>query len=213
MSKKRQLILDTARTLFNQQGFAQVTIRMIAQELGMSSGNLNYHFKKRSDIFEALYFEMVGIFDRRVDELPNHTFTFEAIQSDIRTSMEVMVQYRFFWTDMHFLLKDHPNVRAHFEGAYQKRKAGYTYLFGQLRQLGLMLEPEFSRQFHDLGERMIAYSNTWIYASKLYLSSNISPEDIGYQSNQLLSMMYPYLSSQGKQLLKPLLEDSVPTES
>ena len=58
MSKKKKLILEAARTLFNERGYSQVTIRMIALELNMSSGNLNYHFKKREDIFETLYFEI-----------------------------------------------------------------------------------------------------------------------------------------------------------
>jgi AcrR family transcriptional regulator len=44
---------------------------MIALELNMSSGNLNYHFKKREDIFEALYFEMVLEFDERIESLRN----------------------------------------------------------------------------------------------------------------------------------------------
>ena len=71
MVKKKKLILEAARTLFNERGYSQVTIRMIAVKLNMSSGNLNYHYKKREDIFEALYFEMVSEFDERIKYLPN----------------------------------------------------------------------------------------------------------------------------------------------
>ena len=46
MSKTKQKILDVSKGLFNAKGFSNVTIRMIAQELNMSSGNLNYHLKK-----------------------------------------------------------------------------------------------------------------------------------------------------------------------
>jgi len=38
---------------------------MIAMELGMSSVNLNYHYKKREDILESFYFEIVKSFDKR----------------------------------------------------------------------------------------------------------------------------------------------------
>ena len=61
--------MDGSRKLFNELGFSQVTIRMIASELGFSSGNLNYHFRKRADILEALYFEMVEVFDKRIQDL------------------------------------------------------------------------------------------------------------------------------------------------
>ena len=73
MSKKKKLILDTAKALFNEKGYHNVTIRMIALKMNMSSGNLNYHFKKREDIFEALYFEMVSEFDERIDLLVSVT--------------------------------------------------------------------------------------------------------------------------------------------
>ena len=69
MKNTRQKILDTSRNLFNDLGYSQVTIRMIASKLNMSSGNLNYHFRKREDILEALYFEMVQVFDERVQTL------------------------------------------------------------------------------------------------------------------------------------------------
>ena len=62
MSDRKAKILTTARALFNKEGFSNVTIRMIAQGLEISSGNLTYHYQKREDIFEALYFEMVSEF-------------------------------------------------------------------------------------------------------------------------------------------------------
>ena len=71
MKDTKQKILTAARLLYNDVGYSQVTIRMIASELNMSSGHLNYHFRKREDILEALYFEMVEIFDKRVQLLQN----------------------------------------------------------------------------------------------------------------------------------------------
>ncbi len=42
----RQAILDTAKTLFSQRGYNDVAIGEIAGALGISKGNLTYHFKK-----------------------------------------------------------------------------------------------------------------------------------------------------------------------
>ena len=49
---------------------------MIAVELKISSGNLNYHFKNREDVLEALYFEMVSEFDSRVNQLGETEISF-----------------------------------------------------------------------------------------------------------------------------------------
>lgn len=50
----RSEILKTAQQLFNERGYHEVTTRDIAETLGISKGNLTYHFKKKEEIIEAL---------------------------------------------------------------------------------------------------------------------------------------------------------------
>lgn len=57
MDRKRQ-ILVTARTLFNEKGYHQVKMRDISNELGISVGNLTYHYKKKQDIIQAIHQEV-----------------------------------------------------------------------------------------------------------------------------------------------------------
>lgn len=47
-------ILATAKRLFNEKGYGSVTMREIASELGISVGNLTYHFPKKQDILQAI---------------------------------------------------------------------------------------------------------------------------------------------------------------
>ena len=61
--KTRDKILQTALNLFNQHGVPNVTLRRIAAEMFISQGNLNYHFKHREDIIEALYFQLLETFE------------------------------------------------------------------------------------------------------------------------------------------------------
>ena len=132
MNKTKKNILDTARRLFNDLGYSNVTIRMVANELNMSSGNLNYHCRKREDILEALYFEMVEVFDARVKALDDKIISLKYIQTTVESSMIRMIDYRFFWTDLYFLLKSNQKIRTHFEEAKMERTAGYTFLFNFL---------------------------------------------------------------------------------
>ncbi|MDL2237962.1 TetR/AcrR family transcriptional regulator [Christensenellaceae bacterium OttesenSCG-928-K19] len=46
-------ILETAIKLFGEQGYNQVSMRDIAGELGISVGNLTYHYKRKEDLVEA----------------------------------------------------------------------------------------------------------------------------------------------------------------
>lgn len=53
----KQKILDTARTLFNDYGYNSVSLRDIAKAIGISEGNLTYHFKKKENLMESLLLE------------------------------------------------------------------------------------------------------------------------------------------------------------
>ena len=56
-TETRQEILDAARRLFNQRGYNGVSLQDIARSVGISKGNLSYHFQKKEGIAEALIAE------------------------------------------------------------------------------------------------------------------------------------------------------------
>lgn len=204
MADTKKKILDTSRDMFNQIGYGQVTIRMIAMELNMSSGNLNYHFRKREDILEALYFEMVAVFDARLQTLDSRSITLKVAKEDMQSSMTRMVDYKFFWTDLYNLLMLNARIKDHFENAHKERIKGYAVLFKMLQGDGWLKEPGFEKEFHFLAERMINQSNTWLYASSLEVKNEISPAYIDRMSTQLLAMLYPYLTDLGIQEFQAL---------
>ncbi len=206
MDKKKKLILEAAKMLFNEKGYHQVTIRMIALQLEMSSGNLNYHYKKREDIFEALYFEMVTEFDDRIKDLSNIEVSIAQIRSDIEQSMIRMIAYKFFWTDLHNLLKVSDKVKKHFQDVYENRIEGCSLLFEKMRNQDLMRDSSFKMEYNFLAERMINYGNTWLYSSELYVKK-FNPDHIDNQVNPLLSMLYPFLSPKGQKEFKDILPE------
>jgi AcrR family transcriptional regulator len=196
MTKTKYKILEVAKDLFNEHGYGQVTIRMIAIKLEMSSGNLNYHFKKRDEILEALYFQMVKDFDERIDKLSEIEISFGQIKNDIRLSMERMVEYRFIWTDLYNLLKNNERIFTHFSEVHEERMAGNLFLFNRLIEMGLMRSPAFKNEYEMLSERMINFGDTWIYTSELYRRKS-TLKNIEHQSKVMMAMIYPYLTKEG----------------
>jgi AcrR family transcriptional regulator len=206
MDKKKKLILEAARTLFNERGYSQVTIRMIAIKLNMSSGNLNYHYKKREDIFEALYFEMVSEFDERIKDLPNIDVSIAQIKNDIEQSMRRMTEYKYFWTDLYNLLAVSDIVKKHFQEVYKNRIDGCLFLFEKMKAQNLMSDSSFKFEYNFLAERMVNYGNTWLYSTCLY-SSKLELKAIDNQVNTLLTMLYPFLAPKGKNEFKYVLPE------
>lgn len=50
----QQDIITAATALFNEKGYHSVSMRDIAAALGISVGNLTYHFPKKQDILQAI---------------------------------------------------------------------------------------------------------------------------------------------------------------
>ena len=61
--RTRQRILDTTLALYNERGEPQVSTSLIATELGISAGNLHYHFRRKDELSAALLERFVSEFD------------------------------------------------------------------------------------------------------------------------------------------------------
>jgi AcrR family transcriptional regulator len=62
----RQKIVESALKLFAERGFDQTTMRLIAEEAGVSVGNTYYYFTSKEDLIQAYYQGLVESFSIRV---------------------------------------------------------------------------------------------------------------------------------------------------
>jgi AcrR family transcriptional regulator len=61
----RRQVLDAALQLFSKQGYGATSVRNIADEAGLSTGNLYHHFPDKEAIFRALLDEFWSIAETR----------------------------------------------------------------------------------------------------------------------------------------------------
>ena len=54
IGKTKLRILDHAVAAFNRDGFGQVTVSALADEIGMSEGNLWYHYRTKADLLDGI---------------------------------------------------------------------------------------------------------------------------------------------------------------
>lgn len=86
----RQTLLSQCFDLFAQQGYGAITMRQIAQGLGVSTGTLYHYFPSKESIFEQLI-EYLSIQDTSADQLPNLD-DYPTLSAKIEAVMEFLAE-------------------------------------------------------------------------------------------------------------------------
>ena len=105
----RNRILVTSLLLFNEHGEPNTTTNEIADEVDISPGNLHYHFRKKSDLVEALLVEFQAD-ARRVLTPPADDITIDDFWIFVHLLLETLAGYRFLLRDMETLVATYPKV-------------------------------------------------------------------------------------------------------
>lgn len=84
----RQELLSQCFDLFAQHGYSAITMRQIAQGLGVSTGTLYHYFPSKESIFEQLI-EYLSIQDTSAEQLPNLD-DFPSLSAKIDAVMEFL---------------------------------------------------------------------------------------------------------------------------
>ena len=201
--KTKDKILLTALELFNTEGVKEITLRKIASKMGISQGNLNYHFKTKADIISALYYQLVEKMDDETKRMVQHQPILNFLFSSSLISMRVLYEYRFIMKDLYKVLDADEQLKLHYVNLQIIRKEQYEQLFKNLNGGGLIRNEEFSGEYRRLYERMNILGDNWINAADLFKDKNHPP--VEYYHGLLFEVIYPYLTIDGKEQFEALV--------
>lgn len=145
----RQRILSAARELFARHGYAGTSVRMIARHCGMSDPAIHYHFRSKSEIYEALLVE------------PQYGSPAPQCAADRQAIAEFMEQ-RFWWW-----AKDAEFIRLLLREQLRGRPESIDYLVNAEHQYRAELE-EVARAVYGEGARTIADLSWYLLAGALW---------------------------------------------
>ncbi len=110
-TRTRDRILEASLALFNEDGLAAVSTHRIAAELGMSPGNLHYHFKTKQLLVAGLFRR----FEERLSACMDAAAGVAAIDDvwlSLHLTFEIINEYRFVYRDVDFLLNEYPQLEG-----------------------------------------------------------------------------------------------------
>lgn len=103
--RTRDRIVETARHLFNEQGYGAVSTAALAAACGIAEGNLWYHFKTKRALLDALGQRFAAVIEVRLaliagaDPVADYARLLEAVMEEFR--------------DFRFLYRDQPSYGEH----------------------------------------------------------------------------------------------------
>ena len=95
--KTKDKILQVALDLFNESNTQAATTNHIAKAMGISPGNLHYHYKNREEIVLKLYEKMKSETELSVSELPS---SMESLYRHFSHLANIYWEYRFFHKEL-----------------------------------------------------------------------------------------------------------------
>lgn len=109
-SNNRTRILQESVALFNHAGVATVSTNHICESLGISPGNLYFHFKNKEaivrELFQQMCEETYSLWKAELKEEARPPMSF------IDRSLEIFWKYRFFHREMYHLRRQDPLLSA-----------------------------------------------------------------------------------------------------
>lgn len=190
-------ILDTTLELFNRFGEPNVSTTLISAELGISPGNLYYHYPAKEELINRLfdrYENALSELLRAADDVTN----VEDAWLFFHMQFELLWSYRFLYRDLNDLLSNHRRLETHFKFILEgKARAVRAILDGIAGASGLRIDP---RDAEPVATAMVVVLTYWL--SFEYVKNPrraLEPEHAGAAllrgAFHVLALLLPYLDT------------------
>lgn len=189
-------ISEAALFLFNHFGFVNVRLQHIADEAGLSVGNLAYHFKTKDEIVDFLYEEIVTRQKNLLTDLRMIPL-FINLNTYIGNTFLMQKRYSFFFTDTLEILRSQASIR----------KKHREHIQWQTIQLKIYIEFNIARgalhsfelpdSIENFSNRFILLTDSWI-GYKMLQGEKISELESQEFNLALWGMTAPNFSQAGK---------------
>ena len=188
-------ILATALTLFNRYGEPNVATTLIASDMGISPGNLYYHYPAKDELINALF----DRYERALGELLNAADEVRNVEDAwlfFHMLFELIWDYRFLYRDLNDLLSKNRRLETHFQFVLKHKAQAVSAVLGGLSR-GRAMRPDMQAS-QAVAHAMVVVLTYWL--SYEYVREPRKALEAEHAANTLargawhvLSLLEPYL--------------------
>ena len=152
-------ILEVTLDLFNRFGEPNVSTTLISAELGISPGNLYYHYPAKDELINSLF----DRFDKSLNELLNAADDVRNVEDAwffMHSLFERIWQYRFLYRDLNDLLSKNRRLETHFQNVLKnKSRAVRAMLAGMVRGGAVQID---AREIAPTAHSIVVVVTYWL---------------------------------------------------
>ena len=198
-------ILEVTLELFNRFGEPNVSTTLISAELGISPGNLYYHYPAKDELINTLF----DRYEHALNELLNASDGVRDVEDAwffMHSLFELIWQYRFLYRDLNDLLSKNRRLETHFQSVLKnKTRAVKALLDGMSRTGAVSID---SREVDATATSMVVVLTYWLSFEyvrdpRRALEPENAQQALLRGAQHVLNLLMPYLEpSQRTHLLK-----------
>jgi len=188
-------ILEVTLALFNRFGEPNVSTTLISAELGISPGNLYYHYPAKDELINSLF----DRYERALNELLNASDGVRNVEDAwffLHSLFELIWQYRFLYRDLNDLLSKNRRLETHFQWVLKNKTRAVKTLLDSMSRAGAVTID--SREVEATATSMVVLLTYWLSFEYVRDPRN-ALEPANAQSallrggHHVLSLLVPYL--------------------
>lgn len=193
----KEKILAKGLELYNEHGISIISSRRISEELGISYGNLTYHFPKKDDIILALYLDMQQELDELFSKIRQDILQLDFMLRNLRVLLEVFDKYKFLFLGFARLNRKYEEIRTHAIIQNKRRSQLLKDIAAFLIEKGLLKEEKRPGHYDMIIHGLLVIFNSWIADAEFFYQG---PEEqkVDYYLEMFYSMIRPSLTKDGQ---------------
>ena len=195
----QEKILTEARVQFNAQGLAGASAKSVAKALGISDGNLRYHYRTKADLVWALYQELVEKFNVGFALPEGRVPDMQAYWEMLGFTFQNLADYRFLMDDFAGIMRQYPRIHQHYRALQEQRRVQFAGLVRLWQQQGWLRTDLPDAQYQHFYGHLQTFHDFWLPEAFILYQGPPEGQMLHYR-REAFAMLVPYLTPQGLDL-------------